>query len=140
MRIFVGCLLAGASVVLLESSQDLHSRYGEPDRERFVVRPGITLTVDYGPDHLACQALIEPPQPLTHSEEHSPLMSSEAVSEVLDEVAPVAERGKEINTAVFQSACNAARTTDYETVSIMRSTHSCDPRESRARRKDDHHI
>lgn len=54
-------------------------------------------------------------------------MSSEAVSEVLDEVAPVAERGKETNTAVFQSGCNVARMTDYETVSIVRSTHSCDP-------------
>ena len=92
MRIFVGCLLAGASVVLLESSQDFHNRYGEPDRERFVVRPGITLTVDYGSDHLACQALIEPPQPLTHLQEHVRLMPSEAVSAVLDEVAPVAAR------------------------------------------------
>ena len=127
MRIFVGCLLARASVVLLESSQDFHNRYGEPDRERFVVRPGITLTVDYGSDHLACQALIEPPQPLTHLQEHVRLMSSEAVSAVLDEVAPVAARGKEVSTAVFQSGCNVARMKDYETVSIMRSTQSCDP-------------
>lgn len=127
MRILVACLLAATSVVLLQSSQDFHNRYGKPDRERFVARPGIALTIDYGSDHLACQALIEPPQPLTYSQGHVPLMSSEAVSEVLEEVAPVAMRGKEISTGVFQSGCNVARTTDYENVSIMRSTHTCDP-------------
>jgi len=127
MRFLARCCLAAASVVLLQSSQDFHNRYREPDRERFVVRPGITLTVEYGSDRLACQALIEPPRPLTYAQEQVPLMSSEAVSEVLDEVAPDAVRGKEISTAVFQSGCNVARTTDYEKVSIMRSTHTCDP-------------
>lgn len=116
-----------AGVPLPQSTQDFRSRYGEPDRERFAARPGISLTVEYGPDHLACQALIEPPQPLTYSEEHVLLMSSEGVSEILEEVAPVAMRGKEISTAVFVRGCNEARTTDYEKVSIMRTTHTCDP-------------
>ena len=128
MRTFIGCLfIAAVSVVVAPSSQELHNRYGEPDRERFPARPGISLTVDYGSDHLACNALIEPPQPFTHSEEHVPLMSSEAVSEVLEEVAPIAMRGRQINTAVLVSGCNEARMTDYENVSIMRSTHTCDP-------------
>ena len=128
MRILVGCfLVAATSVVLSPSSQELHNRYGEPDRERFAARHGISLTVEYGPDHLACQALIEPPQPLTFSEDHVPLMSSEGVSEVLEEVAPVAVRGKEISNLFFVSGCNEARTTDYEKVSIMRTTHTRDP-------------
>lgn len=128
MRILVGCfLVAVASVVLSQSSQELHNRYGEPDRERFAARPGISLTVEYGSDHLACYALIEPPQPLTHTEEHLPLMSSEGVSEVLEEVAPVAMRGKEINTVFFVSGCNEARISEYENVSLIRTTHTCDP-------------
>jgi len=110
-----------------QSSQELHNRYGEPDRERFSARPGISLTVEYGSDHLACNALIEPPQSLTYTEEHVPLMSSEVVSEVLEEVAPVAMRGKEMSAGSFQSGCNVARVTEYENVSIMRSTHTCDP-------------
>ena len=127
MRILIACfLVAAASVALSQSSQELHNRYGEPDRERFAARPGISLTVEYGSDHLVCQALIEPPQPPTYSEEHVPLMSSEGVSEVLEGVAPVAIRGKEINTGSFQSGCNEARMTEYENVSIMRSTHTCD--------------
>lgn len=128
MRILVGCfLVAAAAVVLSQSSQELHNRYGEPDRERFAARPGISLTVEYGSDHLVCQALIEPPRPLTYSEEHVPLMSSEGVSEVLEEVVPVTMRGKEINTGSFQSGCNVARITEYENVVLMRSTHTCDP-------------
>ena len=127
MRILIGSFIVTAGVLLSQSSQDFHGRYGEPNRERFAARPGITLTVEYGPDHLACQALIEPPQPLTYSEEQVPLMSSEGVSEVLEEVAPVIMRGKEINTVFFVSGCNEARTMDYEKVSIMRTTHTCDP-------------
>ena len=126
MRILIGSLIFATSVLLSQSSQDFHNRYGEPDRERFAARPGITLTVEYGSDHLACYALIDPPQPLLYSQEHVPLMSSEGVSEVLEEVAPVAMRGKEIQTFLTQSGCNQSRLTDCENVSIMRSTHTCD--------------
>ena len=128
MRILVGCsLVAAASVALSQSSQELHNRYGEPDRERFAARPGISLTVEYGSDHLACYALIEPPQPLTYTEENVPLMSSAGVSKVLEEVAPSAMRGKELNSLVHVSGCNEARMTDYENAFIMRTTHTCDP-------------
>jgi hypothetical protein len=128
MRILIGSfLIMVASVLSSQSSQDFHNLYGEPDRERFAARPGISLTVEYGSDHLACYALLDPPQPLTYSEEHVPLMSSESVSEVLEQVAPIAMRGKEINSSSFVSGCNGARMTEYENVSIMRSVHTCDP-------------
>ena len=128
MRITTGCLLvAVGSVFAAQSSQDFHSRFGEPDRERFAARPGISLAVEYGSDHLACYALIEPPQPLIYTEENVPLMSSEGVSEVLEEVAPIAMRGKEINAVFHVSGCNQVHITDYENVSIMRSKHTCDP-------------
>ena len=128
MRIVVGCLLVAAgSVLLTQSSQELHTRYGAPGLERFVVRPGISLTVEYGSDHLVCQALIAPPQPLIGQEEQTSLMASEGVSEVLEEVAPVAMRGKQINEGSFQIGCNVGRFTDYENVWIMRVKHECEP-------------
>ncbi len=120
-------LVAAASFVLTPSSQDLHNRYGEPDMERFIARPGIGLTVEYGSDHLACQVLIDPPQSLIHQEQQLPLMSSDGVSDVLEEIEPAATRGKEILAAIHVSGCNEARITDYENVSIMRSKHTCDP-------------
>ena len=128
MRIVARCLLLGAgTVVLTQSSGDLHNRYGEPGLERFAVRPGISLTVQYGSDHLVCQALIEPPKSLIHPDEQTSLMSSEGVSEVLEEVAPVAVRGEQISDGSFQSGCNVGRFTEYENVWIMRATHECDP-------------
>lgn len=129
MRIFVRSFLivTAGSVLLSQSSRDFRSRYGEPDRERFAARPGISLAVEYGSDRLACYALIDPPQPFLYSEENLPLMSSDGVTEVLEEVAPVAMRGKETSTALTRSGCNQIRVTDYENVSITRSTHSCDP-------------
>jgi hypothetical protein len=120
-------LVAAAGFVLTPSSQDLHNRYGEPDIERFIARPGIGLTVEYGFDHLACQALIEPPQSLVHQEEQLRLMSSDGVSEVLEEIAPATMRGNEILSNILVSGCNESRMTDYENVSIMRSKHTCDP-------------
>jgi hypothetical protein len=120
-------LIVAASLILTPSSQDLHNRYGAADMERFSARPGISLTVQYGSDHLVCQAIVEPPQPLIHQEQQVPLMSSEGVSEVLEEIAPISTRGKEVNSFVVVSGCNEARTTEYENVSIMRSAHTCDP-------------
>lgn len=128
MRILAVCLsAAAASAVFAPSSQDLRSRYGEADRERFTARPGISLTVDYGIDHLACDALIEPPRRLLSAEEHVPLMSSDSVTEILQDVAPSAMRGEEISRAVSVSGCDQVHTTEYENVSIMRSTHTCEP-------------
>jgi hypothetical protein len=128
MRILVGCLLvATGSVVLTQSSSEFHSLYGEPDVERFTARPGISLAVEYGSDHLACQPLIELAQPLIHQEEQAQFMSSERVSEVLEEVVPVAMRGKEISAMIDVSGCNKVHITDFENVFIMRSRHICDP-------------
>jgi hypothetical protein len=120
-------LVAAASFVLAPSSQDLHNRYGEPDVERFIVRSGIGLTVQYGSDHLACQALIEPPQPLIHQEEQPPLMSSDGVSEVLEQVAPASMRGNEIFNSISSIGCSEVRITEYDNIAIMRSTQTCNP-------------
>ena len=45
MRFLIGSvLIVTAGVLLSQSSQDIRNRYGEPDRERFAARPGISLT------------------------------------------------------------------------------------------------
>jgi len=57
MRPLIGYLLmVTSSLLTAQTSQELHNRYGEPDRERFAARPGIALTVQYGSDGLACQS------------------------------------------------------------------------------------
>ena len=128
MRLFLGWFLAGtAGLVLLQSSRDLRDRFGEPDVERFTAHPGISLSVEYGSDHLVCQALIEPPQTLIHREEPAAFMSSEAVTEILDDIAPANVRGKQAGRMVTASGCNDFEILDYEGASITRSTHNCLP-------------
>jgi hypothetical protein len=129
MRIRTGCLLiAGVSAAVGLSSQELRNRCGQPDLERFIARPGIGLTVEYGSDRLVCQAWIEVPQALIHRpEEPVPFMSSDAVTEILDDVAPSNARGKEISKAITMGGCNEFQIHEYENVSITRSTHNCLP-------------
>jgi hypothetical protein len=126
MRFLIACfVVAAASAALPQSSNEFHSRYGEPDLERFQARPGISVTVEYGLDHLACQIVIEPPQPLIHQEELTPLMSSEGVSEILEEVAPDAMRGKVISggsiVGSFRDFHSVADFTEYDNMFITRT-------------------
>jgi hypothetical protein len=47
MRVAIGWfVLMAACFSAAQTSQEFHSKYGEPDIERFTARPGISLTVD----------------------------------------------------------------------------------------------
>jgi hypothetical protein len=139
MRIIAGCLFfAFVSIIMAPSSQELRSRYGEPDVERFIVRPGIGLTVEYGSDRLACEVLIESAQPpvIYLDEEHIPFMSVDVVTQVLEEIAPANMRGMNLGESISSMGCNESKIVEYENVTINRATHNCLPlkpeREARA--------
>jgi hypothetical protein len=110
-----------------QTSQEFHSKYGEPDTERFTARPGVGLTVAFGSDGSAWQELLEPPQPLLHGQEQDAFMSSDTVTEVLEEIAPASIRGKETGKSITMSGCNKFEIVEYEHLSITRSTHDCVP-------------
>src|SRR6202042_3757286 len=128
MRIIAGFLFfAVASVLLAPSSQDFRSRYGEPDVERFVARPGIAVTVEYRSDHLAWQTLIQPPNSIIYAGQPSALMRPETVTEILEEIAPSNERGKELVSSITSMGCNESQSVEYENATIVRATHNCLP-------------
>jgi hypothetical protein len=84
--------------------------------------------VEYGSDHLACPILIQPPEHILGSEEQEAgFMAAETVSDILDEVVPVATRGKKTSEFHMVSGCNAVDGTEYENAWITRSTHNCLP-------------
>jgi hypothetical protein len=61
---------------------------------------------------------LQNPPPLT--------MSSEAVTEILEEVVPHTSRGSEIRSFTILSVGNSMHVVDYENaLSIARSTHNC---------------
>ncbi|PYU19230.1 MAG: hypothetical protein DMG32_24910 [Acidobacteria bacterium] len=121
-------IVVAASLAVAQTPQKLRNRYGEPDVERFRARPGIGLTVEYGSDHVACQILIQPSQQILSSqEEEARFMSSETVTDILEEVVPVGTRGKEIGHVYSAKGCNEFDITECENVSLARSTHNCLP-------------
>jgi hypothetical protein len=89
--------------------------------EHFAVRSGISLAVEYGPDRMACQLLIAPAQPLVQFLQNPiPPIPSQGVSDVLQELLPVATRGKQINSTATGNALGILLETDYENSSIRR--------------------
>ena len=119
LMILTGCLVR-ASTLEVPSSQQLQNLYGKPTMERFAVGPGITLTAEYGADGLVCHLLIAPVR------KSSP-MPSRAVSKVLEEVVPIASRGKQIHFQILEVGGNKLLNTNYERVTIRRvcSEDSC---------------
>ena len=90
------------------------------------MRRGISLTVQYGSDHQACQIVIGPIQPLIHQAGETQFVSSQSISEILEEVAPVAARGKQISgNGGFQSSCAVDSISDYENLTLSRVTSAC---------------
>jgi hypothetical protein len=130
MRTIAGCFIVAASTLLAQSSQELHNRYGEPDQERFTVRPGISLTVQYGSDHLACQFTIAPSKPFDPSDPIGSYstMSASTVTDILEETVPAEMRGKQIPAGEWATGCaNENEEFEYENVLIVRSVNSCKP-------------
>jgi hypothetical protein len=132
MRILTGFfILALASFGLAPGSPELHARYGLSDWERFTVRPGITATVQYGSDQLACQVLIQPYKTLVHDhlsgspDFSSEYMSAKDVDEIVEDFAPDAMRGKAIEDGGFQASCGVGQFQEYENVEIIRTISAC---------------
>jgi hypothetical protein len=127
MRIGLACFfVALSSAVLAPSAQEeLHARYGEPNLERFMARPGIAVTVEYGSDRSACWVLIEPPRPLFHAEENLPLMLSDTVTEILEEIAATDTRGTSVSTMISNMGCAELQITQYQALTINRSRNMC---------------
>jgi hypothetical protein len=115
-----------AIVALAQTASELRARYGDPDVERFMVRPGITLMARYADDRAACEMVIEPLRSIIPHDESPTYMRPEVMTEIIDEVLPEAYRGKLLRSVVTKSGCNDLETKEYENVTIHRFRHKCD--------------
>src|SRR5271154_5748632 len=95
LRFLSGCLIILAlAAVTPQDSLDLRARYGEPDLERFAVRPDVTMTAQYGKNGNASELTIAPRQQFLHqSFTPGPTIEREAAMDLLAEVMPET-RGK----------------------------------------------
>ena len=92
--------------------------------ESFEVWPGISLTTTLGADRRVCQAHFEPTESLIHRATNQ-YMNSDTVTEILEEIAPAAARGKSTPIRGFQASCSALEWMAYENVSIEIGINAC---------------
>jgi hypothetical protein len=129
VRLLVGLLIVAATVAVTpQSSPELHARYGEPTAERFAVRPDVTLSVEYSEDGEACAMRIEPRHLFRRESTYDPPASMEVMTDVLNEVVPPEQRGKELGPgAQFWGACHGTLPpTEYENVTVSVYYGLCD--------------
>lgn len=124
-----GWLFAFSSAAAMgqTTASSLHNRYGQPNREEMQVRPGISMTVQYGLDQQACEIRIYTTTSSLLANAPEVPMLPETVTQIIDEIAPEDERGKSKMKMIENAGCNAMRIDEYENLTITRSTHECLP-------------
>lgn len=128
MRILAGCLLVASAILApQQSSSEYHSLYGASDLERFTVRPGISLTVEYGSDRFACQLQIAAPRRIAEPLEQTKMLPEDETTQILDQLVPPNTRGARIpgRGGSFQSSITAFEVEEYENVTISRVVQNC---------------
>lgn len=117
-----------AAPSLAQTSDDLRRKYGDPQVlshkssqilvERYTVRENIMLTVKFGGGERACELRIEPRRTLTQNSKRVDVMPDSEAQEIIDELAPMEERGRSIKTADADIGCATVLFGDYERVMI----------------------
>jgi len=106
-----------------QTAKDLSQRYGNPDSEGYYkVRAAVRMTVGFDDQSQASKIVIEPLYSVTGGNDpHSSVMSEARVMEILDEVAPVARRGKSLKRGIFGASCISVHFEQYEHVTIAQT-------------------
>jgi hypothetical protein len=111
------CLTASSAIA--QNTMELTAQYGPPELESYQVADGVTLTVTYGRDRLACNLLLQP-RAGTSTE-----IPSTLVDKLLDQLVPPRDRKGKAQGMAQQYGCAAAISERYENVSITRVTNEC---------------
>ena len=106
-------------VAAAQNASEFTARYGYPDAERFVVRPGITLLASYGGDRTACEMIIEPKHSLIRQrDDKDQSMVTDTVAKIIDELIPKSERGILLNHIIENMGAAEGQVAEYQNVTI----------------------
>ena len=92
MKLLLFALLTCTTLVG-QSREEWIRKYGKPIAESFLVRPGISATISYGPNGRATELLISPRNPALIKSRANTL-SQDSVKAIIDELVPRSKRGK----------------------------------------------
>jgi hypothetical protein len=90
-----------------KSALTLRERYGKPISETYLVRPSIAVSASYGDSGDVCELLVSPQKPssLIKSADQTPVIDFNQMTEIIDELVPVSERGKGKGTSMLDLRC-----------------------------------
>jgi hypothetical protein len=108
---------------LSQTTGDLQKKYGPPDASgRYIVRPGIGLTVWVNETGIVREMIVAPMNPATdstrESSEKSPVMKPDVAQAILSEIAPVSRRGRYRGTGNAEFGCTSVDHLQYENTII----------------------
>jgi hypothetical protein len=106
--ILLAILYLGLPLQSSRQSADWRSHYGSPESERYIIRDGITMTAFYSEEGLTCRAVV-------HA---TPPRSPASFDEVLNEIIPIGDRGKQITSFGLTSSLAGIASMDYARVHI----------------------
>jgi hypothetical protein len=127
MRTFTVLLFLGLSTLAAgEDSFGLRQRYGQPDVERFEVRPDIDVTVLYGYNGNANSLIVEPRQAFIRADfSRRPMITMDIAFDVVCELVPEA-RGKAFSSvATMQVSCGVMETGTLGEVQVSVTYSAC---------------
>jgi|ERR1700723_2381800 hypothetical protein len=127
LTLWFGVFMFSASSAAQTTADILHNRYARPTREEMQVRPGISITVQYGRDLQACEIRVHTTTRSLLIQEPDAPMLPQIVTEIINEIAPMDERGKPGMKMNISAGCNVQSIEEYERVTITRSSHECLP-------------
>jgi hypothetical protein len=91
------------------------------------VRPGISITVQYGLDLQACEIRVHTTTTSLLIQELDASMLPEILTEIINEIAPIDARGKPGMKMNISAGCNVQSIEEYERATMTRSSHECLP-------------
>jgi hypothetical protein len=107
-----------ATSAVAQTSGELSALYGNPDAERFVARPGISLMAAYTADRSVCEMMIEPDRSTQQSAGKQQSMATRTVTEIIDELIPKPERGIPLNRIIERMGAPEHQDAEYQNVTI----------------------
>lgn len=126
LALLLGLMLLTVAPSLGQTASDLRQKYGAPDDEgHYTVRTGIVLSVTLAKNGQARKILIEAKDLSTSSRGRIKSMPLATAKEIINELVPIARRGKHLRSIIFNSGCASMSTEEYEEVRTSIVTTTC---------------
>lgn len=116
-------LIFGLAPALAQTGGEMRQKYGNPDdKGRYMVRPGVMLSMQTSPSGEISDIRIEPqsvPQPNDPAEKGIP---QKVLTGLIDEFAPPSRRGHYIRSITFNGGCTSIKGVEYAKVTIQQTS------------------